>query len=262
MQVSRHFSSDFRELPKMRSFVRELCRHEWPAREEGGEVLDRVVLALQEAAANVVRHAYQLEPGRPIELAVVLNPRELSLILYHFGREFDASKAPPPVLDGARVGGLGLLMIEQSVDEVRYTKDDRGRCAVHLIKRRTSAKSSEESMLIHVEEKGETTVVNLLMEELDATNAEDFEKEMAAVVPERKKVVIDLERVRFVDSRGCGVILFLLRKITEAGGTLCLCNASKTVQTTFNLIRLHKLCPVYDSLQTALSAMGEVASAS
>lgn len=259
MQVSRHYSSDLRELPRMRAFVRDVCRSEWPGREENGEVLDRLIVALQEAAANVIRHAYRMEPGRPIEVVVVLGPRELSLMVYHFGREFDPTRAPPPVLDGARVGGLGLLMIEQSVDEVHYSKDDRGRCAVHLLKRRSENVNREESMLIHVEEKGDVSVVNLLVEELDATNAEDFEKEMSAVIPAKKKVILDLDRVRFVDSRGCGVILFLLKKMNEAGGSFCLCGATKSVQTTFNLIRLHKLCPVHDSLPAALASLGVAA---
>jgi anti-sigma regulatory factor (Ser/Thr protein kinase) len=40
------------------------------------------------------------------------------------------------VLDGSQESGFGLYLIEQSVDDVRYYGDARGRNCIALVKRR------------------------------------------------------------------------------------------------------------------------------
>ena len=45
------------------------------------------------------------------------------------------------------------------------------------------------------------------IEQLDASNADDFKRQMAPVTQDARKVVLNLSRVQFVDSRGCGAIL-------------------------------------------------------
>ena len=42
----------------------------------------------------------------------------------------------PPVFDGTREGGFGVYLIRQLVDEVHYTRDSAGLCAIHLVKKR------------------------------------------------------------------------------------------------------------------------------
>jgi anti-sigma regulatory factor (Ser/Thr protein kinase) len=135
VQIRREFSSDLRHLPAMRSLAREACRHAWgPDADE--TAVAGLELALAEAAANVVLHAYGHETGRPIELVLDADDRQVSLTLYHRGRAFDPDAAPPPVLDGTQESGYGLFLIRQSVDRVDYFQDDDGRNAVRLVKYR------------------------------------------------------------------------------------------------------------------------------
>jgi anti-sigma regulatory factor (Ser/Thr protein kinase) len=58
--------------------------------------------------------------------------------LRHLGDPFDPSTAPPPALDGSRESGFGAYIIAQSVDEVRYYRDERGRNCIVLTKFRNS----------------------------------------------------------------------------------------------------------------------------
>jgi anti-anti-sigma factor len=59
-----------------------------------------------------------------------------------------------------------------------------------------------------------------------------------------RKLILDLSRVRFVDSRGCGAILSCLRHVAGSGGDLKLCQVSPLVRSTLELIRFHRICEI------------------
>ena len=109
-------------------------------------------------------------------------------------------------------------------------------------------------MQLLVEKKGDVAVVAVNAEYLDASNADEFKREMAPVQKDSHKLVLDLVRVQFVDSRGCGVIISCLKSATEAGGDLRLCHVGKTVRTIFDLIRLHRICEIHDTREQAVQA--------
>ena len=69
-----------------------------------------------------------------------------------------------------------------------------------------------------------------------------------------RKLVIDLGRLQFVDSRGCGAILSCLKGTTEAGGDLHLCGVTRPVRTVFDFIRLHRICDIFDTKEQAVAA--------
>jgi anti-sigma B factor antagonist len=105
-----------------------------------------------------------------------------------------------------------------------------------------------------VEQIGDVTVVTINEEQLDAGNADDFRQDIAPVLKECRKLVLDLTRVRFVDSRGCGAILSCLKQLSTNAGDLKLCGVSKYVRTVFDLIRLHKICEIVESQDEAVRA--------
>ena len=92
------------------------------------------------------------------------------------------------------------------------------------------------------------------VEQLDASNAEDFRRDMAPVLQESRKLVLDLGRVQFVDSRGCGAILSCLKHLSAAGGDLKVCGVSRPVRGVFELIRLHRICEILDARERAVQA--------
>jgi anti-sigma B factor antagonist len=105
-----------------------------------------------------------------------------------------------------------------------------------------------------VEQVGDVTVVAINEEQLDAGNSDDFRQDIAPVLKDCRKLVLDLTRVRFVDSRGCGAILSCLKQLATNGGDLKLCGVSKYVRTVFDLIRLHKICEIVESKDDAVRA--------
>jgi anti-sigma regulatory factor (Ser/Thr protein kinase) len=61
-------------------------------------------------------------------------PGQVSIRLRHTGKPFDPSVAPQPAFDGSQESGFGAYIISRIVDEVRYYRDEQGRCYVALVK--------------------------------------------------------------------------------------------------------------------------------
>jgi anti-sigma B factor antagonist len=109
-------------------------------------------------------------------------------------------------------------------------------------------------MLALVEKVENVTVVVVNVADLDANVADDFCRELAPVLKDCRKLVLDLQRVQFVDSRGCGAIISCLKRLSAADGDLKLCQVSPPVRTVFELIRLNRICEIVDTRQDAVRA--------
>jgi anti-sigma B factor antagonist len=113
-------------------------------------------------------------------------------------------------------------------------------------------------MQLTVTNVGNVAVVEVHAEELDASNADDFRNEMNPVLQNSTQVVLDLNRVQFADSRGCGAILSCLKFLSGAHGDLKICRVNKPVRTVFELIRLHRICEIVPEVDDAVKAFGKV----
>lgn len=133
--ATRTYVSDLSQLAVMREFVGEACRREWTTAADE-HAIRQLELALQEAVANVIEHAYRGQAGQPIALTLETAADQVCLTLSHNGLAFDPAKAPPPDFGGAREGGFGVYMMEQLADQVVYFQEADGRCAVRLVKNR------------------------------------------------------------------------------------------------------------------------------
>lgn len=90
------------------------------------EVTECVVLAVNEACANVIRHAYG--PGRSGEIILeILNNRtEIRFRLLDFAPPVDRSRVCTPQPGVLRPGGLGMHLIEQIMDEAGFVEPPPG----------------------------------------------------------------------------------------------------------------------------------------
>jgi anti-sigma B factor antagonist len=120
-----------------------------------------------------------------------------------------------------------------------------------------AAPDERQSMLALVEKVGNVTVVVVNVVDLDANVADDFRKELAPVLKDCRKLVLDLQRVQFVDSRGCGAIISCLKQLSTVAGDLKLCQVSQPVRAVFELIRLNRICEIVDTRQDAVRAFQE-----
>lgn len=125
--------SNLAEIGKVRTFVRDFC-HKNIAIAFREEDLDQLELAVTEAVTNVIRHGYQGQKDRPIRVQADLFLNRISIRLYHRGQAFDPGNTPASEIDSPREGGMGLYIIEQCVDKVRYYRSKHGENCIHLIK--------------------------------------------------------------------------------------------------------------------------------
>ncbi len=109
-------------------------------------------------------------------------------------------------------------------------------------------------MHIALEKVGNVAVATVPVEELDASNAAEFKRDIAPALEANANLVLDLSRVRFVDSSGLGAFISCLRKLNAKGGDLKLCQMSKPVRAVFELVRMHRVFDIYGTREEALGS--------
>jgi serine/threonine-protein kinase RsbW len=100
-----------------------------------------VVLAVDEALTNIIRHAYQGKAHQPIEISFrrMHAPQDgarrpaLEILLEDRGIRVDGSKLCGRDLEDVRPGGLGLHFIKESMDAVEFRRR-WGRNQLRLVK--------------------------------------------------------------------------------------------------------------------------------
>jgi anti-sigma B factor antagonist len=92
------------------------------------------------------------------------------------------------------------------------------------------------------------------VEELDASNSGEFKRDIAPILESHAKLVLDLSRLRFVDSSGLGAMLSCLRQLSAKGGDLKLSGMSRQVRALFELVRMHRIFDIYSTREEAVRA--------
>jgi anti-sigma B factor antagonist len=105
---------------------------------------------------------------------------------------------------------------------------------------------------VTTEKSSGVTFVTLDGESLDASNVPEFKRASAGAVEPKAKVILDLAKVQFVDSSGCGAILGMLRQLSQVGGDLKLCAVTRPVKSLFELVRMHKILDICDTRDDAV----------
>lgn len=86
--------------------------------------INMIELAVDEACANVVKHAFQKDHTQPIDLDIIVDAKKFTIVVSDKGKGFDISKMKKPdmkdYLTNRRVGGLGIHIIHTLMDEVEY----------------------------------------------------------------------------------------------------------------------------------------------
>lgn len=85
-----------------------------------------IVLAIDEACQNVIRHAYGGESDQCIELGVVRRDAELVFSLLDYAPPVDPERIKPRDLDDVRPGGIGTHLIRKVMDEAEFVRPPSG----------------------------------------------------------------------------------------------------------------------------------------
>jgi len=111
--------ADSGSLRKVRNYVKSIAAD--PRLNFTADEVSAILLGVQEAGSNVVRHSRSGHKGVPLEVRASAEGGWFTVELIYPGVHFDPSDAPEPVLDGSKEGGFGISIIKKCVDEVAYT---------------------------------------------------------------------------------------------------------------------------------------------
>jgi anti-sigma regulatory factor (Ser/Thr protein kinase) len=115
------FTSDTCHLASIRGVVREFL-----AECGFGECeTELLVLAVDEACTNIIRHAYG-HACRPVRLTMEKRPPIVRLTLRDYGKSCDPERIRSRDLEDVRPGGVGVHIIRQAFDSVTYRPCARG----------------------------------------------------------------------------------------------------------------------------------------
>lgn len=84
--------------------------------------ISEIELAVDEACANVIKHAYNYDESKKIDITVETNSSKLTITISDQGRGFDPSRleSPEQRLQKHARGGLGIALIKKVMDEVSF----------------------------------------------------------------------------------------------------------------------------------------------
>ena len=114
---SKEFSVHSSSLKEIRVFAREVLSKD----DIFKSTSDDVVLALAEAAQNIVKHAYSgKETSDNLKVEISYNNNQLKIDLYDRGEPAIPTNIKPRDVDDIKPGGLGTFFIGQIMDEVLF----------------------------------------------------------------------------------------------------------------------------------------------
>jgi len=106
-----------------------------------------------------------------------------------------------------------------------------------------------------IEENGVTFLV-IKLRRATADAAKDFKDYLFNLIEKdgKKKIIIDLTDVEFVDSSFLGAIVSGLKKVTAVKGDIKIVGLQAPVRAMFELTRLYKVFEIFDAREDAVSS--------
>ncbi len=133
---SVRFAAKFEFLDEIREYVGDIAR-------KGGfgeKDVYNIQLATDEAASNIIEHAYDGVTDGVLDLLCGMENDAIKIILIDYGESFDPSVVPVPDLKAdlseRKIGGLGIFLMRKLMDEVHYEPRADKSNVLSMIKRK------------------------------------------------------------------------------------------------------------------------------
>lgn len=131
--------------------IRAICRFVADGAAAAGldqDTIFHLELCCDEAATNIIEHGYGEEGAGDIWISYEFKPGSVRIVMQDNGQPFDPSTVPEPqtgvspsslTVENAeellKVGGLGLHIIRQLMDEVQFSFDEQRGNRLVMVKR-------------------------------------------------------------------------------------------------------------------------------
>jgi len=127
-------SKDFLVSPASLKEIRAFSREIFEKININEDLKDELVLAIAEAAQNIVKHAYKnIDSTKDkMEIKISLKDSELEIGFFDKGRPVDTDNVRHRKIDDIKPGGLGTFFIQQIMDAVVF-KEGKKPWINHLV---------------------------------------------------------------------------------------------------------------------------------
>ena len=109
------------------------------------EEIENIMLAVDEACTNIIKHAYHSDPDGKIIVKVEYNSTNFKVIIEDYGITFNPDNVPVPDLrkyhKDKKVGGLGMYLMKALMDEVKYVSVP-GKCNRVILSKKINVSQS------------------------------------------------------------------------------------------------------------------------
>jgi len=124
LSESKDFVVHSSNLKEVRIFSREVFEKINLPQEQK----DELVLAIAEAAQNIVKHAYKdvEETNDKMQIKISFKDNQLEIGFFDKGKPVIPENIQHRKLDDIKPGGLGTFFIKQIMDEAVFKKDQKG----------------------------------------------------------------------------------------------------------------------------------------
>lgn len=110
-------------------------------------------------------------------------------------------------------------------------------------------------MNYNISEKYNCVVIDLKGKIMGGPDAEVFRNELQKLIDDdKKKIIINLENVKFMNSSGLGILIGGLTTMRKNGGDIKLCNADKRISSLLMVSQLNTVFDHHLSLDSAVKA--------
>lgn len=126
MEKTIILDNDIAQISRLAQFVDEVGE----AFSLAPDMIFNLNLVLEEAVVNIINYAYPKEEHQKIYLSAYLHEESIVFVLTDTGKEFDPTMVPDADItlsaEDRPIGGLGIFLIRQIMNEVRYERiEDR-----------------------------------------------------------------------------------------------------------------------------------------
>jgi anti-sigma B factor antagonist len=106
-------------------------------------------------------------------------------------------------------------------------------------------------MKADVQEKAGLFIITPHIKRLDVNTCDEFKKEVVKIIQEgKKKILLNLSHIDFIDSRGLGSLISIFKTLSDKEW-LGICEPTSNVMSLFKLTRMDRIFDIYSSEEEA-----------
>jgi serine/threonine-protein kinase RsbW len=243
---SLHIAAELKNLAAIRRFIEKTAR----ALGVDPAIVPDLLLAVDEAATNIIVHGYQGQEG-PIEVEVEREGDALVIRLRDEAAPFDPTAIPPPdlslPLEQRSPGGVGIYLMRQCVEQVTHRCTPQGGNELTLVKKGVGKMQVKTTI-------GPVTVLSVTGY-VDAATFPQLISEAAQVLDKgHVNLVLDLGGVDYISSGGLIALQTIAGRAASRGGKAVLCCVREQVAKVLKISGFDQRLSIFPDVAAAMAS--------